>query len=268
MLLAINFSTQAAVLQRLGALQIDRFKCPEWPALIAEAVQYCPVAIHFSLSAGRGRIFRKDLDEVEKIAQQTGTPFINLHLESKRQDFPEISPDSVRPAHRERIFRQMLEEVQLAIRRFGSERVIVENVPYRLNGNVLKPSADPEIIARIAHETNCGFLLDIPHARIAALSLGIDEREYMAALPIQNLKELHFTGVQNLDGWLQDHVPAQAADWQALDWVLARIQSQDWPKPWMLALEYSGVGEKFNWRSDAQMIAAQCAGLRKRIGQI
>ena len=261
MLFSINYSTQAAVLLDQRRIQLDRFKCPDWPDLIREAGQRRPVAVHFTLSAGRGRLAKKNLDKISALAEQTSTPYINLHLESKISDFPDIPVDSTLPTHRQRILDQMISDVDIAVRRFGAGRVIVENVPYRPAGNVLRPSVEPELICQIVSQTGCGLLLDIPHARITAAQLGLDERQYIASLPVHRLKELHFTGVHSLDGWLQDHLPALDADWQALDWVLERVRLGEWPRPWLLAFEYSGIGEKFGWRSNGQVIESQCRRL-------
>jgi hypothetical protein len=85
----------------------------------------------------------------------------------------------------------------------------------------------------------------------------MDQRDYMAKLPVERLRELHFTGVHDLDGYWQDHLPALEDDWQALIWVLERIRSGEWPRPWLLAFEYGGIGEKFAGRSDPQVIAEQ-----------
>jgi len=254
---AINYSTQAALLFSQGRLRIDRFKCPDWPELIAEAGQYRPIAVHFNLNAGRGKLRGKNLESIAHIAEETSTPFINLHLELKKGDFPAIPIDSTRQADREMFFRMALSDVEIAVRRFGDDKVIVENVPYRPNGKGLRLSVETETISRIVAETGCGFLLDIPHACISAHHLGLDPTEYISRLPVHRLKELHFTGVQDLGGWLQDHLEAQEKDWQMLDWVLKRIQEGAWPKPWLLALEYGGVGEKFSWRSSAQVIEEQ-----------
>lgn len=56
MKLAVNYSTQAAVLLRQSRIQIDYFKCPDWPDLIQEAKKHAPVAVHFNLTAGHGRL--------------------------------------------------------------------------------------------------------------------------------------------------------------------------------------------------------------------
>jgi len=268
MLFSINYSTQAAVLLDQHRIELDRFKCPDWPELIQEASRRRPVAVHFTLAAGRGKLRNKNLDKVAALAEQTGTPFINLHLEAKLADFPDIAIGSTHASDRDKVLAQTLAEVELAVKRFGAERVIVENVPYRATGNVLRPSVEPEAICQIVRETGCGLLLDIPHARISAAQLGMDEREYISSLPVQSLKELHFTGVHTMDGWLQDHLPAQEADSQALDWVLERIKLGEWPRPWMLAFEYSGVGEKFSWRSDARAIETHCRRLYSAVSQL
>ncbi len=254
MLFSINYSTQAAVLYRTGRIEIDRFKCPDWPHLITEAGKYSPVAVHYTLSAGRKRLRRKDLDLVERISDQTGTPFINLHLEAKLRDYPGVSIDFQNSKQRSDIISQAVREVDTAVKRFGADRVIIENVPYRPKGNVFSLCSEPDFIHQVARQTGCGFLLDIPHALISARHLQYDLQAYLSALPVHCLKELHFTGVHAFGNWLQDHSPAEPDDWEAFDWVVEQIRSGWWPKPWMIAYEVGGVGEKFSWRTPAQSI--------------
>lgn len=265
---SINYSTQAAVLYQQGSLPADRFKCPDWPDLIAEASRILPPAVHFNLQAGRGKLKKKDFPRIEQIAQSTQTPYINLHLEAKAGDYPEIPGDSDRPEHRRFLLERMLDEIELVCGRFGRERVILENIPYRKAGNALRLCAEPDFIRRAVEETGCGFLFDIPHARISAHELGMEESEYINRLPLQHLRELHFTGVHSFGDWLQDHLPALEADWARLEWVLERIRAGDWPAPWMLAFEYGGVGEKFTWRSAADVIARQGSRLQRLVRQI
>jgi uncharacterized protein (UPF0276 family) len=241
-----------------GKIQVDRFKCMNWPDMIAEASRLRPVAVHFNLKAGRGKLAGKDWDQARKFLEQTKTPYINLHLESRPEDFPGMPLDTTDPGHQAQIAARMIDDLQVVIKEFGAQRVIGENVPYRsAAGKVLRPSVEPAVIQQVLAETGCGLLLDIAHARISAYYLGIDERSYMEALPVHRIREMHFTGVQTLNGHLQDHLAAIPADWQALDWVIENICSGKWPKPWMLAFEYGGIGEKFAWRSDPQVIEAQ-----------
>lgn len=265
---AINYSTQAAVLCEQGRLPVDRFKCPDWPDLIEEAKALRPVAVHFNIQAGRGKLRKKDLERIYRIADQTQTPYINLHLEAKAGDYPQIPLDSNQPEHRALILDGALSDVGMVVERFGNERVILENIPYRKQGRALRMCVEPELINRVIRETGCGFLFDIPHARISAHYLGIDELDYIQSLPCDRIRELHFTGVQRLGDWLQDHLPAQESDWSLLDWVLERIRSSEWPKPWLLAFEYGGVGERFSWRSSALEIEQQGQRLYSKINAI
>lgn len=257
MLFAINYSTQAAQLVAAGCLQVDRFKCPPWPEMIAEAKTQRPVVVHFNLSAGRNRLQGVDWGSIERWLQETDTPFVNLHLETRSEDLPSNLPSLSEANCSSWVTDQMARDLREVTARFGAERVIAENVPYRADGKVLRPSVEPAVIKAIIEESGCGLLLDIPHARISAHYLGLSFLEYIAGLPLTQLRELHFSGVADLGGRLQDHMPAKAADWLALRFVLTEIKKGHWPQPWLLAFEYGGMGEKFAQRSDPGVIARQ-----------
>lgn len=254
---AINFSHPSALLLSAGRLKIDRFKCPPWPDLIAEAQPQRPVAVHFNLKAGSGKRIRVDWDQVASLLDQTDTPFVNVHLETKVDDLPEAPIETTEPRYREQIAEWMLADLRQVTRHFGAERVIAENVPYRPGGKVLRPCVEPEVICEVIQTAGCGLLLDIAHARISASYLDMGVSEYISSLPVDRLRELHFSGVNDLDGWLQDHMPALEQDWSALRNALDQIQSGAWPRPWLIAFEYGGVGEKFAQRSDPLVIEAQ-----------
>lgn len=255
---AINYSKQAAQLVEHGEIAIDYFKCPDWPGMVEEASRLRPVAVHFTLNAGNGQIQKTDWKLIEQLLHKTGTAYVNVHIAPESKDFPGIPVDTQRAEEYRAVIDRVITDVQLIVNRFGAERVIVENVPYRgKDGSFLRPGVEPGAINQVLDETGCGLLLDISHARITARQLGIDERTYMAALPVDRLREIHFTGLHNLNGYLQDHLPVLEADWPILDWVLERVQRKEWSFPTMLAFEYGGVGEKFSWRSDTAVIAEQ-----------
>ena len=90
----------------------------------------------------------------------------------------------------------------------------------------------------------------------------------MRQLPVEKLRELHFTGVHQIGNRLQDHLEALEEDWCILEWVLERISSGEWPRPWLFVFEYGGVGEKFAGRSEANVIAEQVPRLYKMVKNI
>jgi uncharacterized protein (UPF0276 family) len=168
----------------------------------------------------------------------------------------------------ETVVKTILSDVMSVVKRFGPERVIIENSPYRAEqGNTMRLCVLPDLITRVVNESDCGLLLDISHAIITAKSLGISPDEYISQLPMGTMKEMHFAGIQlnQITGQWIDHLSIQDADWYWLDWVLDRIQSGDWNRPWLLAFEYGGVGEPFEWRTDPQVIIEQVPQIRKRL---
>lgn len=258
MKLALNYSAPAAELVRQSRIAIDLWKCPDWPDMVATARAEHPVYVHFELRAGSGKLDATDWNRVEGFLIQTGTPYVNLHLSPRVTDFDAGDLDNA-----DAVIEHVLRDVRAATRRFGPERVIVENGPYQYpEGVAPRPAVDPEVIRRIVHETGCGFLLDLSHARITAQQLGMDEHEYVARLPVDRLCELHITGLDYNDHLLIDHMPLRDDDWLAAEWAMACIHAGDWTEPWVVAFEYGGVNSAFQWRSDPAVMAAQVPRLR------
>jgi len=266
MKLAVNYSSQAAVLLQSGFIHVDYFKCPDWPDLIAEASRLHPVAVHFNLVVGNGRIGKTDWGKIELLLNQTKTPYVSFHLEPEAKYFPGFSTGTLPLNQQQQVIERMLGDIQITSKYLGAEKVIIENVPYRNRpGKVLRPAVEPDTIRFLLEQTGAGLLLDISHARIAAHFLGIDERVYLSQLPVDRLREMHFTGLHEFFGHKQDHLPVLESDWPVFEWCLQQIRDGSWAKPWLLAYEYGGVGEKFSWRSDAQAMTRDIPRLYRRI---
>ncbi len=259
---AINYSTPTAALVAAGRIDIDYFKCPDWPDMITEALKLRPVAVHFTLQAGNGRLHTADWALVERLMRLTGTPYVNLHLCPEVAEFASasggIQADTQDLAHVRQVEETLIADVAAVVTRFGAERVIAENVPYwGANGNVLRPAADPGVIRNVLDATGCGFLLDVSHARIAARHLGMDETAYLYSLPVERIRELHFTGLHTVPGGWQDHLPILEADWPWLDRAIENVSKGVWGPAWLLAFEYGGEGGWFAEHTDAAKIAEQ-----------
>jgi uncharacterized protein (UPF0276 family) len=269
MYLAINYSPPAAQLVQSGQIDIDFFKTPNWEWMIDEAKNLRPVAIHYNLEAGNGRLDKVDWNEAEQLAQATGTPYFNLHLDPKQKHHPRLSVDTNTKSEIKQVFKIILSDVMVLVDRFGPEKVIVENSPYRGEpGNTLRLSVEPDLITRVIKETGCGLLLDISHAIITSHYLGMDPYEYFSRLPTQKVMELHFAGTHKIKRQWIDHQSIRKRDWHWLDWVFSRIQSREWSTPWLLAFEYGGVGREFEWRSDPEVIGTDVPLLCERVKKL
>src|SRR4030065_2916028 len=125
--LAINYPPAAAKLVNKKDLPIDRFKCPDWPWMVEEALRLKPVAVHFTLSAGSGKLHEPDWELVERVMEQTGTPYVNMHIDPLQKDFPGIPLDTRDPAHVQLVTERLVQDVGAAVERFGADKVISEN---------------------------------------------------------------------------------------------------------------------------------------------
>ena len=261
---AINYSPQAADLLARGQISVDRFKCPPWPDLLAEARTHAPVYVHFDLRADPNANRALDFEEIARFYTDTNTPYLNLHLTPARQTFPDMAHDTTDPRDIKAVTEALLTGVWIIVEEFGVENVIVENLPYHGGRypDELRPVAEADVIRRIVEETGCGFLLDISHGRLAARHMGLDERDYLARLPGSRLRELHVTGIgSDPAGLVCDHLGLSEEDWPFVTWVLDRIRAGEWATPEIMAFEYGGIGPVFEWRSDAAVIAAQAPRL-------
>ncbi|MGA2582516.1 MAG: DUF692 family multinuclear iron-containing protein [Tepidisphaeraceae bacterium] len=250
MQLAINFSDPASELLAAGKIRLDRFKTPDWLDLIERATKQLPVYIHFAINAGADDSKTRDWAAADALARATDTPFVNLHLAPRAKDFVGRDERAVVDA--------MMNDVTKAVQFFGTDRVIVENIPL---GNLIESFAEPcaktDVIHEIVELTGAGFLLDLSHARLTARHWGLDAKQYVESLPVKKIRELHLTGLQFVEGRLRDHMPMGPDDWQMAQWAFDRIRAGDWAKPWMIAFEYGGVGEGFAWRTDRKIIEEQ-----------
>jgi len=281
---AVNYTALLAELVRAGQVRVDRFKCPAWPGLLAEARQTLPVYIHFPLGIGRGEgcAFDSetrrpaDLARLEDLLALSGTPYVNTHFIAPHDSYPGIAVESTRPDHIRRVLDGALRDLEPLIARFGAGRVLVENIINERGWLTL--SVLPEVIGRLLEETGCNFLFDLSHARLAAANLGVDPRAYAAAMPVERIREVHVTGLQVLEGPLLelmreigdpygfaesmagkpiDHLPMTGEDWPELAWMLGEIAAGRWASPWVAAFEYGGVGHFWEEVTDRQVYLEQ-----------
>ena len=260
---AINYSPQAEGLWRDGRIEVDLFKCPDWPDLVAEVSKIHKVYVHCSLIMWRGEMDTVDHQLLQRWLEATETSVINTHFALAKLDFAAdrgITAESVvdRAAH---VLAPLCE-------RFGAENIVVENLPFPPGGWMETPLpevADPEVISEVVRRSGCGFLLDIAHAIRACEGTGRrDVKAYLNALPVHALRELHVVGIlpePDEQGLRQDHFAMTDEDWAMTEWALERIRAGAWRKPEVMAFEYGGVGERFAWRSDPAVIAEQAPRL-------
>src|SRR3954451_18212031 len=105
--LAVQYSAAADELRRSGTIEVDCYKCPDWPHLIAEVQARYPLYVHFPLrtGAGRGDTINTetnrppDWDLIAQTLAHTATPFVNVHLVGLPKDLPTVPRESYAAEH-------------------------------------------------------------------------------------------------------------------------------------------------------------------------
>lgn len=267
---AVQYSKPLAQMIQSGAVTIDVFKCPSWTDLVAEASQILPVYCHMPLKIGgkNGVVIdteRKqavDWRRIDEILELTDTPYVNVHLSPSVDDYPTMSSNTTDPADIEAITENLIAGLETVIQRYGADKVIAENCHASL-GQLMYPAFLPETITNVIESTGCGFLLDVSHARLAVRQLNTTKEEYFSRLPVQHIREIHFTGIQTFDGaWYErlksvvidnlvlerykgeviDHLPLTEQDFADFEWMMDKIRDGEWQAPWVIAMEIGGIG--------------------------
>jgi hypothetical protein len=89
--------------------------------------------------------------------------------------------------------------------------------------------AEPHFLAEIVRRTGCGLLCDVNNVHVSAHNLGFDAVEYLDALPVAAIGEIHLAGhgANDADGrtiLIDDHGSRVAPDvWRLYAHVLARV---------------------------------------------
>jgi uncharacterized protein (UPF0276 family) len=257
---ALNYSPQAADLLRSNTIEVDLFKCPDWPDLIEEARTQRPVYVHFPLVAGEHNVEQVGLKRIAALRTSTQTPYVNTHIAARYQDLDD--PEDVDGA-----VETMLRDILPLVERFGPDAVMAENVPCPDVDRDKPPVVvQPETICRLIQASGCGLLLDLAHARLASATLGVDVYDYISRLPVDRLREVHVTGVGfNPNGVCEDHLPMTDEDWALFDWAMDHIHAGRWARPAVVACEYGGIGKMFDWRTDPAVLAHDIPRIYRKV---
>lgn len=165
----------------------------------------------------------------------TESPWVSMHITMwlpgmvwlmLRRGWRMPLPNPERAAHR---FIQQVRRLAHSIQ----VPVILENTePLPFDGYDFE--VQTERITHVLEGAECGFVLDIGHARVSAAVLGVDVHDYLSGLPLNRVVQVHVSGPRMRDGRLVDvHESLQETDYALLDFVLERI------RPQVVTLEYT-----------------------------
>ena len=97
-------------------------------------------------------------------------------------------------------------------------------------------------------------MLDIAHARCSARHLNQDVREYIEALPLHRLREIHLAGVVERPEGIRDaHTALTEEDYQLTEYLLQQTH------PETVTIEYGGLPDRiWNVNGELEPISRNC----------
>ncbi len=251
MKLAVNFSN--ALLDLLNEnpdLPIDYIKVPTEPLpdsfsqfekgrafrkLLPHPAQPGVIALGHSSPLER---FNREM--VAKIIDLTKPDYLSTHLEAKLVFFPSFKKEQhqFHPGLKKEMLNRFLEGIDLVKRATGLP-LLLENFPYYSWWIHFKLGSDPAFITEVCEAGDCGFLLDIAHARCSAWYFGIPLEQYIEMLPLHRLVEIHLAGTcHRVEGIRDSHTKLTDDDYQLFKFVLKKTD------PKIVTIEYGGLPDR------------------------
>jgi len=175
-----------------------------------------------SLSPGTAEPIREDyVRAVGRLVDRVGAPWWSDHLAMTRAGRIDIGHLAPIPLNEE-----MLEIVSDNINGARSEvsaPFIIENIAYTLQipGSEM---VEAEFLARVIERTDSGLLLDLMNLHANSRNHGYDPYEFLAAIPLERVVQVHVIGGHYHHGVLIDSHSHRTPDevWRLLEFVARR----------------------------------------------
>jgi uncharacterized protein len=235
MKIACNYSPELMKLMDSGDADVDFFKAKACGLMEKELValrKIRPVLLHGlgnDERTGMPGFEAYDYTRANRLLEQCGSPHLAIHLCITNADAAPGMTD-------EEIYRRMV-GCALSFKKNLSVPLLLENIadsPDERTNYYFIPFVEPEKIGGIMSETGAGMLLDIAHAKVTAQYRRWDVREYIQALPLCKVREIHVsgTGIDAGGEPFDAHDAMQEEDYELLDWVLG------YSEPEIVSLEF------------------------------
>ncbi|MGE5606084.1 MAG: DUF692 family multinuclear iron-containing protein, partial [Bacteroidota bacterium] len=164
--------------------------------------------------------FNREL--VSRVIDLTNPPYLSTHLEAAVDFFPSFKNEQHRFDQdlKQAMCARFLNSIDL-VKKVTGLPLVLENFPYYAWWRHYKLGSDPSFIAEVCEAGDCGFLLDIAHARCSAWNFGISVEHYLESLPLSRLVEIHLAGVSlRIEGIRDTHSKLSNEDYQLLESIL------------------------------------------------
>lgn len=190
--------------------------------LLADHFTLVPHGLDLSLGSAEG-LDDDYVDAMAMLIERIDPPWWSEHVAFTRADGVSIGHLAPLPFTHEAA-RTVARNVARVRERIPTP-LILENITY----TVALPSAElteAEFLTEIVELSGCGLLLDVTNVHVNAANHGYDPLEFLDALPLERVVQLHFVGIEERDGQLIDsHArPTPEPVWEIMEAVAQRAE--------------------------------------------
>lgn len=162
-----------------------------------------PIALHgVTLSIGSTNPVRKDyLQRLQHLAEQIEPAWISDHLCFSQVHGVHLHDLFPLPYTEEAI--QVTTENILRTQDFLKRQILIENVSSYITYKSSEMT-EWEFLSEVSRRADCGILLDINNIFVSGFNHGFDPLEYLRAIPLERVGQIHLAGHEMEDGILID----------------------------------------------------------------
>ncbi len=235
--LACNWSQPLKELLDENAVRLDYIKTGVYGSFYEDFEtmrSLRPILIHglgYLDHTGMKNLDEVDFEKANEWIAKCDSPHYGLHYGMKKKNITPNMTDGD-------IFGFMSKQTQI-FKKWLDVPLLLENTPDSKEERTTfdhYPLVEAELITKFIIENDVFLLLDVSHAKVAAIFNGWDIKDYIGGLPLSRVKELHINGSAfDENGDIYDaHDAMQEEDYELLEWVLSCTN------PDIVTLEYSG----------------------------
>lgn len=177
------------------------------------------VSLYFGSSDPYDRSY---LNQLKKLVQKTGTPFVSDHL--CWGSFDGTYSHDLLPIPFTRQFAKIAAERIRFVRDYLEVPICVENISSYAEF-VESEMSEHDFLSETCELADCGILLDVNNVYVSSQNHGFDPVKYIAGIPLDRVGQIHIAGHTVCDGYLLDTHEGPVSDpvWELFEQVMDKV---------------------------------------------
>ena len=141
---------------------------------------------------------QNQFDKIKKIIDtKVDLKAISFHVAYCTNSKCENEISYTRSYSREEMYDNFNRNIKIIKEIIGDKLILIENNNY-FKEEVHKHVTDSDFLNSLVYDNDVFFLLDIAHAKITSFYKRFDYKEYLASLPLDRCKQIHFSRLEEL----------------------------------------------------------------------